>query len=200
MDTYAEIVNTHRKYLLRLRHAARCESATCSSAKRCYADKMLLRHIQQCDTPTTECKNSRCTSTRCLLSHYHTCTTLACPVCPFVKHAVQRNDEEDTAKTPCTSPVDSLAQKFSHVMMCRGCDNSECLSHRDQLVHILSCDDASCANCHAFDIIRTVHLSACQDPLCAFPGCFSERCGPALKRLLGHETKQTPAPAHAKAG
>jgi hypothetical protein len=82
-----EILHQQR-WLLFLRHCAKCKSPNCTHGNMCSVGRALWNHLVSCNND--DCSFPRCVHARSLLRHYQKCPKVACPICAPVCKYVDR--------------------------------------------------------------------------------------------------------------
>ena len=79
--------------LIVLRHAMICQQEVCQVTRCCEEMKALWRHMDGC-RQSQQCPYSHCTSSRYVLSHFHSCRDAQCMVCQPLRHPKEIINEQ----------------------------------------------------------------------------------------------------------
>jgi hypothetical protein len=109
-----KIIRQQQQRLILLRHASRCNRASCS-VKFCTHMVTLWNHMKKCRDK--HCSTPHCLSSRCVLNHYKICKdenrTATCEVCAPVMEVIRIQDTElEQRNNNNPSPLELLNRNF----------------------------------------------------------------------------------------
>jgi hypothetical protein len=87
---HQQVLQHKQQRLLLLRHGVKChhEDGRCPVTRHCAGMKRLWKHMVDCKKQ--ECRVAHCLSSRYILSHYHRCKDVRCPICGPVRKVIHQ--------------------------------------------------------------------------------------------------------------